>query len=133
MFVLTRGKATLNQPDSTKLNLPVWPEAAGSEPAFFAPWQAKLFALTVHLNEQGLFTWEDWTSSFGARLEDRRAKEQESPEIVANDYFQDWLATLEEILSERDLTTFDEIVELTEKWQAAARATPHGQPILLDN
>lgn len=27
------------------------------EPVFEAPWHAHLFALTVHLNESGLFDW----------------------------------------------------------------------------
>ena len=41
---------------------------APPEPVFAEPWHAQLFALTVHLNETGRFTWADWASRFGARL-----------------------------------------------------------------
>ena len=38
------------------------------EPAFDAPWHAQLFALSVHLNEAGVFAWPDWAQRFGATL-----------------------------------------------------------------
>ena len=28
---------------------------------FHEPWHAQIFALTVHLNEQGHFDWKDWS------------------------------------------------------------------------
>ena len=37
-------------------------------PVFAEPWHAKIFALTVHLNESGVFGWKGWTEAFGATL-----------------------------------------------------------------
>ncbi|MBT7220027.1 MAG: nitrile hydratase accessory protein, partial [Alphaproteobacteria bacterium] len=31
-------------------------------PVFAEPWHAELFAMTVHLHKQGLFSWPDWTA-----------------------------------------------------------------------
>lgn len=36
------------------------------ERPFAEPWQARAFALTVHLQERGLFTWTEWTEALGA-------------------------------------------------------------------
>ena len=35
---------------------------------FLEPWHAQVFALTVHLNEAGLFDWPDWTAAFSDTL-----------------------------------------------------------------
>ncbi len=88
---------------------------------FEEPWQAQLFALTVALNEAGQFTWPEWTAAFGPRVQDAEA------EI----YWQVWSDTLIGLLEDRGIAGATEVRALTERWQAAARATPHGQPILL--
>ena len=33
---------------------------------FHEPWHAQIFALTVHLNEQGHFEWKDWSNAISA-------------------------------------------------------------------
>ena len=38
------------------------------EPVFAEPWQASAFAMTVALNERGLFTWSEWAETLGAEL-----------------------------------------------------------------
>ncbi|WP_232962453.1 nitrile hydratase accessory protein [Paracoccus tegillarcae] len=91
------------------------------EQPFDEPWQAQLFALTVALNEAGWLDWSDWSTAFGQA---RAAK---------GDYFEDWLATLQTILAERDVAGGEQIAALAASWQRAARATPHGQPIELSN
>jgi nitrile hydratase accessory protein len=37
-------------------------------PVFAEPWQAQAFAMTVRLQESGLFTWKEWTAALGAEL-----------------------------------------------------------------
>ena len=76
------------------------------ERPFDQPWQAQAFALTVALHQAGLFTWPDWAQTLGAEL--KNAAEDGS------DYWDHWLAAL------------------AERWQRAARATPHGTPITLE-
>ena len=89
--------------------------------AFDAPWQAQLFALTVALNEAGAFTWSEWAAAFGPNVQ----------KAEANVYWQIWSDTLVSLLETHGMATTGEVKALTERWQAAARATPHGQPILL--
>lgn len=97
------------------------PDPHPPERPFDAPWQAQLFALTVALNEAGWLTWSDWTAAFGARR------------AGGGDYFEDWLATLQALLADREVAARTEIAALAASWQRAARATPHGQPIELVN
>ncbi|WP_415920038.1 nitrile hydratase accessory protein [Tateyamaria sp. SN6-1] len=98
------------------------------EPAFEAPWHAQLFALTVHLNEAGHFTWPDWAARFGATL---RAHSKASDLNGGDDYFAAWLETLEALLTELGTADASEIAQLTEAWRAAYLHTPHGHPVRL--
>ena len=88
---------------------------------FDEPWQAQLFAMTVALNEAGHFTWSDWAAVFGPRVRN----------VEAQRYWQVWSDALLALLETRGLATAPDVRALTEAWQAAARATPHGQPIEL--
>ena len=88
---------------------------------FQAPWQAQLFALTVALNEAWHFTWPDWASAFGPRVQT----------VEADRYWEVWSEALVAFLEERGIAAASEVQAMTERWQAAARATPHGRPIEL--
>ena len=88
---------------------------------FDAPWQAQLFALTVALNEAGQFDWADWVARFAPRVRDA------APET----YWRVWSETLVEMLTARGVADAGEVAAMTRRWQEAARATPHGQPIEL--
>ncbi len=92
---------------------------------FTAPWQATAFALTVRLHEQGLFSWSEWADAFSPRLL--------APDAAADgsDYYDRWVATLEQLLIERDVADPALIDALSDAWSDAAHATPHGQPIEL--
>lgn len=98
------------------------PLGGPEEPPFSQPWQAQLFAMTVALNEAGVFTWTEWAESFAPRV--RNA----DPEA----YYERWLDALEALLGSRGIADQGQIPALANRWQMAARATPHGQPIELD-
>lgn len=98
------------------------------EPAFEAPWHAQLFALTVHLNEAGLFTWADWTARFGATLAAHGADRDLDG---GDDYFSAWLETLEALMAEQGLAQPAALAEVKAVWEAAYLATPHGAPVTL--
>ncbi|WP_158968682.1 nitrile hydratase accessory protein [Chachezhania sediminis] len=98
------------------------------EPVFAAPWHAQVFALTVHLNESGLFAWPDWAERFGAGLKARGlAKELDGGE----DYFSVWLEVLEGYLAELGQAEPAEVERFRAAWEAAYLATPHGEPVHL--
>ena len=98
------------------------------EPAFGEPWHAQLFALTVHLNECGRFTWSDWVGSFSKTL----AKHGVAQELDGgNDYFHAWLQTLETLLADDGVAERGEVDTLRDAWEHAYLNTPHGNPVRL--
>lgn len=98
------------------------------EPAFEQPWHAQTFALTVHLNESGRFTWADWVSRFSATL----ARHGVSRDLNGgDDYFTAWLETLEAILAEDGVAPAEEVETTREGWKQAYLETPHGHPVVL--
>jgi nitrile hydratase accessory protein len=94
-------------------------------PVFAAPWQAQAFALAVKLHEQGLFTWSEWTAALGAEL--AAAGPGDGPDR----YYDHWLAALEKLVETKGALTRPERLERRDAWDRAARATPHGEPIVL--
>lgn len=98
-----------------------------NDPGPFAePWEAQVFALVVSLQERGLFTGEEWASALG-----RSIRPDGGPEAAA-DYGR-WLATLEALLAERGITDSASVQARSDAFLRAAAATPHGEPIRLDN
>jgi nitrile hydratase accessory protein len=93
---------------------------------FAAPWEAQVFALVVSLQEAGLFTWSEWADRIG-----REIRPTDGPERAAD--YGAWLATLETILAERGVAGSESVAARTEAFLRAAAATPHGQPIRLEN
>ena len=90
-------------------------------PVFAEPWEAQAFAMAVKLNEAGVFTWGEWAETLGAAL---KAK-PERP------YYESWLAALESLVEAKGVMSGEERLARVDAWDRAAKATPHGQPILL--
>lgn len=79
--------------------------------------------MTVKLHERGLFTWSEWTHTLGAELHG----------VPERPYYESWLAALEKITQTHAVMTERERLARVDAWDRAAKATPHGQPILLEN
>ena len=90
-------------------------------PVFAEPWEAQAFAMAVKLNEAGVFPWSEWAETLGAELK----AQPERP------YYESWLAALEKLVEAKGLMTEAERLARVEAWDRAAKATPHGQPIVL--
>ncbi len=97
-------------------------------PVFREPWEAQAFSMTVMLHQQGHFTWKEWTECLGAEI--AGAKERGDPDL-GDTYYLHWLAAIEKMVAEKGLVGADSLGLRKKEWDAAARATPHGQPILL--
>lgn len=93
---------------------------------FAAPWEAQVFALVVALQEAGRFTWGEWAEALGAAI--RPADAPEAPADYAG-----WLAALETLLAARGLADAGSLEARAQAFLRAAEATPHGQPIRLEN
>jgi len=96
-------------------------------PAFAEPWQAQAFALAVALHQRGVFAWSEWATELSRQLAKPGAAQDGS------DYYRHWLAAIEALLSQKGVAGPETIDAVSSAWQRAAHATPHGQPILLEN
>lgn len=115
-------------PTATDLSaLPSLPRDADG-PVFREPWEAQAFALAVQLQEQGLFTWEEWAQTLG----DEIAAAQEGGDADLGDtYYRHWLSALERLVVAKGAASDAGLKDTKEAWDRAAKATPHGQPIVL--
>ena len=104
--------------------LPDLPRDDGG-PVFQEPWEAQTFAMAVALHEAGKFTWPEWADALSAELKAAGAGQD------GHDYYRHWLKALERIASDKGLTSESELGERKDAWDRAAKATPHGQPIVL--
>ena len=102
----------------------------GDGPVFHEPWQAQAFAMTLTLHEQGVFTWNEWAAALAAEIKEAQA--HGDPD-TGETYYHHWLAALEHLTIEKGLTDPARLERARQAWDRAARATPHGEPILLGN
>jgi len=107
--------------------LPALPRDVGG-PVFRAPWEAQAFAMTLALYARGIFTWREWAETLGAELAAATARGEPDD---GTRYYEHWLAALEKLVAEKKVVTGLELDERADEWDAAARATPHGKPIVL--
>ena len=109
-------------------DLPALPRDEAGAPVFQAPWEAQAFAMAVRLHEAGHFTWAEWADRLAQAI--TRAQAAGDPDR-GDTYYHHWLAALESLVAEKGLVAADELRHRKAEWAAAARATPHGQPIEL--
>ena len=91
---------------------------------------AQAFAMTVKLHEKGLFTWPEWAVALSGEI--KRAQADGDPD-TGETYYLHWLAALERLVAEKGASSAAELADRKQAWDRAAKATPHGQPILLGN
>ena len=118
-------KKTQNVP--TESQLPSLPRDEGG-PVFKEPWEAEAFAITLNLYAQGHFTWPEWAERLGAEIS---AARDAGDADRGDTYYLHWLKALEGLVAEKGLLTTDDLANHRDAWDKAARATPHGQPIVL--
>ena len=120
-------KSVTRRDDPGATVLPDLPRDAGS-PVFAAPWQAQAFAMAVTLHERGIFAWPEWAKHLSAEIE--AARRAGDPDL-GDTYYDHWLKALEKLVAEKGIVASSELAARREAWDRAARATPHGEPIIL--
>lgn len=100
----------------------------GDGPVFREPWEAQAFAMAVTLHERGVFTWTEWAAALAAEI--KRAQAAGDAD-TGETYYRHWLATLENLIAEKGVTTTDTLHRYRDAWDHAADRTAHGQPIEL--
>ena len=101
-------------------------DAAG--PVFREPWEAQAFAMTLALHERKLFTWTEWAAALADEI--TRAQKSGDPD-TGETYYQHWLAALERIVAEKNITDRATLARYHDAWDHAADRTPHGHAIEL--
>ena len=107
------------------------PLRRAAAPVFREPWEAQAFAMAVALHERGLFTWTRMGGRAGGG--DRPRRPAGDP-----DTRRDLLPALAGGAGtaggrQGRGEPRRRLAERRDAWDRAARATPHGQPILLEN
>jgi len=118
---------TSSPPEADLGALPALPRD-GEGPVFGAPWEAQAFAMTLSLHARGVFTWREWAAALAAELAAAAARGEPDD---GSHYYEHWLAALEKLVAARRLVAGPELERRVDEWDSAARATPHGQPIVL--
>jgi len=106
------------------------PRDAESGPVFREPWEASAFAMVVALHRRGLFTWSEWAECLGSAI---RAAQAAGDPDQGDTYYHHWLSALEALLARKGIAGAEQLAQRQAAWDRAAHATPHGQPILLEN
>jgi nitrile hydratase accessory protein len=94
---------------------PAAPPRSNGELVFSAPWESRAFGMAVSLSEAGAFAWPVFQAALVARID---AWETASAPGEPYDYYQLWLAALEDVLSGVGAVGADEI---TARIQALAQ------------
>lgn len=97
-------------------------------PVFAEPWHAQVFALAVALEAAGAFSWGEWAEALGAEIT------AQGPQACGEEaYYAAWLSALERLTAAKGIVPEPERALREAAWNRAARATPHGSPIELEN
>ncbi len=108
--------------------LVVFSDVHNPSAVFEMPWHAEIFAMTVHLHKEGVFSWPDWTERFSNALAGAGVHHNLNG---SNDYYNIWLDTFIQFIAEKGVTNEPAIDFLSEKWRKAYLCTPHGMPVTL--
>ena len=86
---------------------PAAPPRSNGELVFAEPWESRAFGMAVTLYEAGAFTWPQFQAALIARI---AAWEASAPQGEPYNYYQHWLAALEDVLAGLCAVSTDEIV-----------------------
>ena len=112
------GTITWSRPDPMSevpslRDIPQVPTDDDDEIVFNNPWEAKAFALVVHLYQQGQLTWPEWSEQLGLEIKAAGAEDDGSQ------YYLLWLTAAEKLIAAKSICAH---AELTDRKMALERA-----------
>jgi len=109
------------EPDAPALDLagPAAPPRRNGELVFGAPWESRLFGLTLALHAQGRFAWEEFRQRLIAEV---AARDRAAAAGAGFAYYDAWRAALESLLAAKGLCGGEEVAARV----AALAARPPG-------
>jgi nitrile hydratase accessory protein len=87
------------------------PPRSNGELVFQAPWESRLFGVTISLYRSGLFEWDEFR---GLLIEEIAAWEGEGHDKAEWSYYERWQAALERLLAAKKLWSADELATRVE-------------------
>lgn len=100
-----------------------------SGPVFAAPWEAKAFAITLNLHQQGLFDWAEWCDTLSEEI--KAAQAAGDPDL-GDTYYIHWLGALEKLITKKEFVSMEKLVEFKEDWGTADNRREFGEaPVLV--
>ncbi|HVP29640.1 MAG TPA: nitrile hydratase accessory protein [Myxococcota bacterium] len=104
---------------------PAAPPRRNGELVFAAPWESRLFGLTLALHAEGRFAWEEFRQRLIAEVSLRdRAAADGAPFA----YYEAWLAALEALLAAKGLCSGVELAARAEALAARSPGHDHAHP-----
>ena len=97
-------------------------------PVFREPWEAQAFALAIDAHARGLFSWPEWAAELSAQI---NAAQAAGDPDTGETYYSHWLATLESLTVRKGAVSRAQLEQVQAAWDQAAKATPHGQAVVL--
>src|SRR5262245_52053114 len=94
---------------------PAAPPRSNGELVFSQPWESRAFGMAVSLSEAGTFSWPEFQAALVARI---RAWENAPAHDEPRNYYELWLAALEDVLVGLRAVSTDEV---TARAQALAQ------------
>ena len=98
---------------------PAAPPRLNGELVFEAPWESRLFGMTLSLHESGQFEWEDFRKLL---IDEIQTWERAGHSDAEWNYYERWATALERLLTAKGLCRSDELAERTR----AFAERPHG-------
>ncbi|MEM7564992.1 MAG: nitrile hydratase accessory protein [Pseudomonadota bacterium] len=100
------------------------------DPVFDEAWQAEALAIADALVRNGMFSAAAWSEALGETL--GVAQEEQRPDNQET-YYECVLETLEKLIEKHSEIDQQAMKNTRELWEKAYLATPHGQPVSLDD
>src|SRR3954454_17171809 len=95
-------------------------------PVFREPWEAQAFAMTLALQQRGLFTAAEWSAALGEEI--KRTQAAGDP-YTGDTYYRHWMAALERLMAEKGVANPVTLHLYRAAWHYPAKGAPHVQPI----
>jgi nitrile hydratase accessory protein len=116
-----KGANPANPPDVLDTDGPAAPPRRNGELVFQAPWESRLFGLTLSLHRAGLFEWEEFRRLLIEEIGgwEKRGGSQEWS------YYERWQAAFEKLLAAKRLCAPAELRERIERLEARPPGHDH--------
>ena len=118
-----RIPSEINVGQELSLSAHLQPPMANGEVIFEAPWQGRIFAMAVALNDEGVFDWSEFQQSLIDTIAESNHRLAMDSHEVPFEYYHHFQTALERLLDTKGVV-LDQALEVREQ-SFAARSNDH--------